>query len=102
MIKTWGIASGPTSRAPLHETLPTGARPRTRVPASARTEAPQRPSEEITEDLSHKDAFQELIALSKRQSVNRKQDVRRNPLFEVMFLPSKDRNASNQQIGHRQ
>lgn len=50
-------------------------RPRTRVVTSARLEVPPRPSNGISEDSQQTDAFKELVAFSKKQSVNRVQDV---------------------------
>lgn len=64
-----------TSRMLVGGALPLAARPRTRLSVSARLEAPQRTSNDEVENLQHGDAFKELVALSKKQSVNRKQNV---------------------------
>ena len=51
------------------------ARPRTRIVTNARLEIPQRPENGIKSESDQTDAFKELVALSKKQSVNRVQDV---------------------------
>ncbi len=75
-----GLQMVPSSRSNAASYLTIKAspsvRPRTKVLTRARLEAPERPSNDAVENDSRSDAFTELVALSKKQSVNRVQSVR--------------------------
>ena len=69
------LGSKHSARSPFPTGTGAATRPRTKVVTSARLEIPQRPSNGVSDEAHKTDAFKELVALSKKQSVNRVQSV---------------------------